>query len=376
MKYAVIIIAALIMVWVIWTQTGYNRDLPEVSGHISLVQEVNPLETDSIRGNIIGIQPFMLETDYLKAERFYAKMNAYLSEASSQGLILENSIVLLPEYLGTWLVIVDEKISVAESSSLTSAMAKLVFSNPVSFFQHFNYSAKESDKIAAALFRMKSEKMAEIYASTFSRLAKEYQVHIAAGSIILPEPKINGSKIKVYPTAPLYNTAFLFLSDGNIHPREVRKAFPIDSEHPFVTAADVKDIPQYQLPFGNVGVLVCADSWYPESYEAVKGVDIVLVNSYCAIDGAMDVPWGGYNGGPAPADVDFNDIGVLTEKEAWLKYALPGRLIESGAEVGANVFLRGRLWDLGTDGQPFFLRGGALQHINPAEQGGIWSMQF
>lgn len=376
MKYIIIIFTALIIIWVIWAQTGYRGDLPAISGHISLVEQVNPLKTDRIRGNIIGIQPFMLETDYLQAERFYAKMEAYFLEASDQGLILSNSVVLLPEYLGTWLVIVDEKISVAQSASLTTAMGRLVLSNPVSFLKYFNHKAEESDKIAASLFRMKSQKMADIYASTFSKLAKEYQVHIAAGSIILPTSIIKGSQIEVDTRAPLFNTSFLFLPDGNIHPREVKKAFPIDSEHPFVTASHVQDIPQYQLPFGKVGVLVCADSWYPESYQAIKGVDIVLVNSYCAIDGTMDVPWGGYNGGLAPKDVDFNDIGLLTEKEAWLKYALPGRLAQSGAKVGANVFLRGRLWDLGTDGQPFFLRERELQHSNSTKKGGIWSMQF
>ncbi|TVP45315.1 MAG: carbon-nitrogen hydrolase [Mongoliibacter sp.] len=376
MRYLAITLTALVLIWIIWAKTGHTGELPEVSGYMSLTEEIQPLTNDSTRGNIIGIQPFMLETDYLKAERFYNKMDTYFSEASAQGLILENSIVLLPEYLGTWLVIADEKISVAESSSLSAAMARLVLSNPISIFQHFNFKAEESDKIAATLFRMKAAKMAEIYADTFSRLAQEYQVHISAGSIILPASKIRGSKIEINSEANLYNTSFLFLPDGNIHPNEVKKAFPIDSEHPFVTASKSSEIPQYQLPFGKVGVLVCADSWYPESYEAMKGVDIVLVNSYCAIDGAMNLPWAGYNGSAAPKDVDFTDMGSLTEHEAWLKYALPGRLALSGATVGANVFLRGRLWDLGTDGQPFFIRGGELQHANPAEQGGIWSMQF
>jgi hypothetical protein len=49
--------------------------------------------------------------------------------------------------------------------------------------------------------------------------------------------------------------------------------------------------------------------------------------------------------------VDSSDEGRLREGEAWGKYALAGRLAESGARAGINVFLRGHLWDLGADGR-------------------------
>ncbi len=223
---------------------------------------------------------------------------------------------------------------------------------------------------------MKAEKMANIYQQVFKKLAEEYQVYIAAGSILLPGPEVKNGILEVDLEAPIYNTSFIFDPKGNLFPQSIRKAFPIESEQPFVTASPTSDIPTFDLPFGKMGVLVCADSWYPESYQAIQGVEVVLVNSYCAIDGAMDVSWEGYNGAPAPIDVDFADIGVLNERQAWEKYALPGRIGISGAKIGANVFLRGKLWDLGTDGQPFFIKDGKLLEIEEAEKGGIWSMDF
>jgi len=41
---------------------------------------------------------------------------------------------------------------------------------------------------------------------------------------------------------------------------------------------------------------------------------------------------------------------ALTEGQAWRKHALARRIARSGARHGINVFLRGALWDLGSDG--------------------------
>ncbi|MCH6235489.1 nitrilase-related carbon-nitrogen hydrolase [Cognataquiflexum rubidum] len=376
MKKILLVISVFVLIWAIWANTGFHPELPAITPEISVTENISPISSDSIRGNVVGIQPYMLETDYLTQQQFQDKLESYFKAANDQGFFRENTMVLLPEYLGTWLVIAEEKKSVVNAGNLTWAMAQLVLSHPFRFSTYFGKSEKESDRIAAALFRMKAEKMANIYQNVFNHLSKKYQVYIAAGSILLPGPEIKNGILEVDIEAPIYNTSFVFTPKGDLIPQSIRKAFPIESEHPFVTASPTSDIPTFDLPFGKIGVLVCADSWYPESYKAIHGVEVVLVNSYCAVDGAMDVPWAGYNGAPMPSDVDPNDIGKLTEKEAWMKYALPGRIRSSGAKIGANVFLRGQLWDLGTDGQPFFIRGGKLLETKKAEKGGIWNMDF
>jgi hypothetical protein len=376
MKKLILVLFSILAIWAIWANTGYNKDLPHIEPNISIVEDLFPMNEDSIKGNVVGIQPYMLESDYLSQQQFSSKLESYFKAADDAGFFRENTIVLLPEYLGTWLVISGEKKSVATTGSLTWAMGQMILSHPYSFFKNFLKSTQESDRIAASLFRMKAERMANVYQSTFSKLAEKYQIHITAGSINLPDPQIMNGRIKVNPNNPIYNTSFIFGPDGYPLPLSIRKAFPIESEHPFVTASPSSDIPTFDLPFGKIGVLVCADSWYPESYQAIQGVEVVLVSSYCAIDGAMDVSWAGYNGAPAPIDVDLNDIGVLNERQAWEKYALPGRIGLSGAENGVNVFLRGELWDLGTDGQPFFIRNGELLPIQKADKAGIWNMDF
>lgn len=376
MKKALLFILVLILVWVIWANTGLPPELPAIRPEISVTADISPISSDNIRGNIVGIQPYMLETDYLTQQQFQAKLNAYFKSANDLGFFRENTIVLLPEYLGTWLVISGEKKSIANAGNLTWAMAQLVLSHPLRFAAYYAKSENESDRIAAALFRMKSEKMANIYQQVFKKLAEQYQVYIAAGSILLPGPEVKNGILEVDIEEPIYNTSFVFDPDGNLLPQSIRKAFPIESEQPFVTASTTSVIPTFDLPIGKIGVLVCADSWYPESYHAIQGVEVILVNSYCAMDGAMTIPWAGYNGAPAPIDVDLADIGIISERQAWEKYALPGRIGISGATIGANVFLRGKLWDLGTDGQPFFIKDGQVLKIEKADKGGIWSMEF
>jgi hypothetical protein len=225
---------------------------------------------------------------------------------------------------------------------------------------------------------MKSEAMANIYSEAFKELAKTYQVTINAGSIVLPGPSVLSNEIRVDPTQSLYNTSFIFYPDGEIDTKVIRKSFPIKSELPFVTPYPMDELPVFDLPIGKTAVLVCADSWYPESYNRINELkaEVILVNSYCAGNNTMSAEWKGYDGIRMPNDVDSTDIQKLKEREAWIKYALPGRIKNTHAAIGVNIFLRGELWDLGTDGQPFFIKDGRLLTISPSGRGGIWNLCF
>jgi hypothetical protein len=90
----------------------------------------------------------------------------------------------------------------------------------------------------------------------------------------------------------------------------------------------------------------------------------------------MNKLWQGYSGYEEPEGTDLSDIGKITEQDAWEKYALPGQISKTGASYGMNVFLRGDLWDLGTDGQPFVIANGKLLLTKPAEKAGIWMLKF
>lgn len=376
MKRGGSIVFLIVVLWSIWTFLGRSYDnLPTERG-LAMTQQ---LPGDSLCGrNIVGIQPFMVPADYVSEDRFYGKMNSYFSHARDAGYFRSNSVVVLPEYLGTWLVISGEKASVAEAETMTGAMSIMVLSNPLKTLWSVFQNQGEADRIAAAIFRMKSRQMAAIYTRVFSRLAKDYGVTINAGSIVLPGPVVTEGIIRVNLSEPLYNTTFIFQPLGVVDSQSVRKSFPIRSEMPFVRAAPIEELPVFELSIGKTALLVCADSWYPESYARIKelGAEVILVNSYCSGNGTMSTPWRGYDGAAMPADVEPTHIGALTEREAWVAHALPGRIGSSGARIGVNIFLRGKLWDLGTDGQPFFVRNGTLLRTTESEKAGIWNLCF
>jgi predicted amidohydrolase len=365
----------IIFIWLIWSFSGRSYPLKEPELYLDLVEEINP--SDTLNRNIVGIQPYMEASDYLDQETFYRKLELYLHESRKSGLIRPNTIVLLPEYLGTWLVLSGEKHNLAEKETVEEAMTTLILSNIVDFSINLIRS-NEEDKVTAAIFRMKSLEMAEDYFDTFSKLSNDFNCFIAAGSIVLPKPQVVEGELIIDSSEPLYNSSFIFGPDGKIIGKPILKAFPIDAELPFVQSQTVEELPVFELPMGKAALLICADSWYPEPYTKAEKekAEIILVPSYLTGENIMENPWQGYNGSEAPAETDLSDIQKITEWEAWKKYALPGKITKTSAEVGMNVFLRGKLWEMGADGQPLAILNGQALKPTAAARAGIWSLNY
>lgn len=312
---------------------------------------LHQLGDDRGRGNMLGIAPYMIPQDYASKESFFQKLDGYLSAAQREKWLNEKTIVIFPEYIGTWLVLAGESEKIFQAASLNAAEQALVLRHPLKFSAYW-LTSRERGRAEAAFFRMKANQMAGIYQEVFSRLAREYSVTIVAGSIILPSPKISNRRLN--PTdGPLYNVSVIFQPDGAPHPYLVHKAFPTERELSFITSTSANDIPSFDTPAGRLGVLICADSWYPQAYIPLKeqGIALLAVPSYSGYGvEKWNQPWPGYDGWPAPVDVDVQDIKNLTEAQAWRKYALAGRIRSSGATYGVHVFLRGKLWNLDLGG--------------------------
>lgn len=297
-------------------------------------------------GNLLGIAPYMVSQDYVSRESFFNKLDAYLLIAQRERWLNEKTIVLFPEHIGTWLAFANENKRIFQASTLETAERLMVLHHPLNFI---NYSLKSTEKARAeaSFFRMKARQMAAMYHDVFSRLARNYAITLIAGSIVLPAPHLTGEGL--IPTdGPLRNVSIIYRHDGTPYPNLVYKVFPTLRELDFIAPAAATNIPTFETPTGRLGVLICADSWFPEAYISMneQEIDILAVPSFDAL--GMEYwrePWAGYDGWPPPVDVDTNDIKRITEGQAWEKYALAGRFQSSGARYGMNVFLRGKLWD-------------------------------
>lgn len=305
------------------------------------------------RGNMLGVEPYMIPQDYASRDSFFDKLHTYLLIAQDEGWLNEKTIVLFPEYIGTWLILVNEDRQIFEAPTLQGAERLLVLRHLLKFGIRF-LRATEKGRAEAAIFRVKAPLMAESYQAVFSQLAQQHSVTIVAGSIILPAPHISGQSL-IPGKGPLRNVSIVCKPNGDLHSHPICKAFPTSIELPFISPASVDDIPSFDTPAGRMGVLICADSWFPQAHARLseQGIEILAVPSYESLEmQSWNRPWPGYDGWQAPADVDVSDIKKITEGQAWQKYSLAGRIALSGARYGMNVFLRGKLWDQDLGGKP------------------------
>ncbi|MBT9485313.1 carbon-nitrogen hydrolase family protein [Sediminibacterium sp.] len=322
---------------------------------------------DSGKGNLLGIQPALQPIHYANKVTLRDNLRSYMQAARARGLITPKTIVVFPEYIGSWLVAMEQKSNVYEKANLTDAMTAVITANLFKFLVAYITvpdGVTEKDKYAA--FAMKAKQIAETYDEIFSELASEFKVTIVAGSIVLPEPSINEmGKLKI-ERGKLYNTSVVYNPEGKIQGPLVKKIFPINEEAGFTTSGDVAQVPVFNTPSGKLAVLICADSWYPAAYTKL-GTDIkmIAVPSLGAVDSVWNAPWNGYNGFKAPNDVDTSDYKKITEGEAWQKYSMGPRSVNAGIAYGMNVFFTGNMWGKKAEGRVIVLDKNDLTVLSP-----------
>ena len=314
---------------------------------------------DAGKGNLLGVQPWLVPQDYANPATLAAKFSAYLQAARDKGWLTDKTIAVFPEYTGTWLIAAGEKRSIYTEPSSEAAMTTVALTHLPEFGWRLLNAPPVKDKVKWALFSLKGKQAAADYQQVFGALAKKYGITIVAGSIVLPSPELIDGKIVVQEGRTLYNVTAVFAPDGNVIAPLVVKVFPIPDELEFTGTGSTDGLPVFNTAAGKLGVLICADAWYPANYAALKkaGAELLAVPSFSSHDQVWSTLWGGYIGAPQPADVDSADIGKITEGDAWMKYAIPMRTQAAGMKAGLNVFLRGAMWDLGSDGATIWVSG-------------------
>jgi predicted amidohydrolase len=319
--------------------------------------------------NVLGIQPHLFPHDYEDGQKLYSRLGGYLSEARRAGLMGEKTVVVFPEYVGTWLVVANEGTGVLAAPKTGDAMQSLALSHPFSFLWRVLNAPEGKDGMTHAAFSFKAALVAQLYQEVMGKLARDFKITLVGGSILLPHPTVEDGRIVVDPDAPLENVSFLFRPDGVVSEQVVRKVFVTKNEKPFLASGNADDLPVFDTPAGKLGVLICADAWYPQAWKALgqKGAEIVVVPSYVDGDGTWNKKWGGFSGWPAPDDVKATvpeKVGAITEGDAWQEFTLRKRIPQIGAKAGLIVNLRGGLWDLGSDGQALVFKDNTL-HLGP-----------
>ena len=185
-------LVAAIAAYLVWTQ---ERPVAHYLSDLRITLAVNEGQPAD-RGNLLGIQPELFPADYQSLERLHLKLAAYLQKARDQGLINEKTIVVLPEHIGTWLMLGGEKNELYQATHVKDAMNWLSISNPLQFLRAW-ISATGDNRMDDAYLRMKAPEMARDYQVLFGGLAKEFGVTLVAGSIALPNPSVRQGHLQV-----------------------------------------------------------------------------------------------------------------------------------------------------------------------------------
>lgn len=308
-------------------------------------------------GNLLGLQPELFPNDYQSTSRLHRKLAAYLQQARGLGLLNEKTIVVLPEHIGTWLLLRGEKDDLYQALDQQEAMNWLMLGNPLKLLGAL-FNAKGRSFLEDARLRMKAKSMAQDYQAVFGGLAKEFGVTLVAGSIVLPDPSVEQGTLKIGKGA-LYNVSLVFAADGRPLGQPQRKLYPSFDERGYIKGGGRQELNAVQTPAGRLGVLIGSDSWYPDNYRRFDelGVSLIAVSASLPGKNSWEQPWRGFKNAATPAQINLRP-GELGEGEAWHRLTLVSRPPTSQSTAGMTVFLRGQFWNQRYSGQSFISHDG------------------
>lgn len=207
---ALLIFAALLGIYANWSASRspghYLADLRS-----TLIHEEGTVDTTA---NLLAIRPELFPSDYRSPEHLHLKLAAILDKARDSGLLNGHSVVALPDQIGTWLLLGGERAELYSTRNLSEAQAWLALDNPHRLARAWLQS-EGFPGVGETLLRMKAEEMARDYQQLFGSLAREYRITLLAGSLLLPEPRLENGKLRT-GEGPLYNLALVFGPDGNL----------------------------------------------------------------------------------------------------------------------------------------------------------------
>ena len=233
--------------------------------------------------NLVAVQAKTELSDYASPQAFHAKIASLMERAMREVDRDLPTLVSYPELVGMYLSFVpyfwDD---LKDETNLEEAGTKLVVKN----IGRLGEEDRVTPEAAARrlMFIEHAVEAEEAYVETFSSLAREYGVYVAAGSIALPpmegEPAKGGRHI--VDEGKVHNTSYLFSPRGVCLNRVPKVNMTEPFEVRVFDSGPRSELLPVDTPLGRVGTLVCWDGFHQtlvERYDAMA-VDILLQPSY------------------------------------------------------------------------------------------------
>lgn len=246
---------AALVIYLDWT--GDRRSGPLLSD-----LRTRPIESQgqpSSAGNLLGLEVRLQPADYQSHERLRLKFATYLDQARNAGLLGPQTIVVLPEHVGTGLFALGEKAEVQQARTLRDAMQWMALSNPWSYLRAL-FNNQGEDRRTAAVLQIKARRMAENYQLIFSELARAYSVTLVAGSIVLPEPYLHEGRLKT-GSGPLRQISLAFSPEGSVLESLYYKTALSRYERRYSEAPESVTDTLIQTPAGRLAIRLGCDAY-------------------------------------------------------------------------------------------------------------------
>lgn len=341
----------------IWSYTGRAAEKefgwtqwPEFKTRFTYVEA----GIDSGKGSIIGIQPYLTAFNYSTAYNFELSLRFYFEQLKREQKLTDKSIVLLPQHIGTWLLIANEKEKIYKKTSMKEAMKTIIASNLFRYSAGYLQSSAKNNTHEIIL-HLKARKMAKQYQQVFSTLAKAYNCTIVAGSIILPDASINATgELQVSDGGTLYNTTVVFSNSGAILTALIKQR--MNQEADLKQTVDTAQSFLLQTNAGIMAVLLDTDR-SPVAFDSSQQnkADFLVLPSF----GNKDQTWTKIFS-EFPVSIDTANAVDPTLSENFLKHARSW-----GIHQGMNVFFTGDIWNVKLAGSVCILQNDSTTVLSP-----------
>lgn len=174
--------------------------------------------------NLLAILPELSPSDYQSPAHLHRKLSVILDTAKAAGRLKQNTVVILPDHIGTWLVLSGERAEVYNPKDARKALRLMVLSNPSQLIATWLHS-DGFPNVGETLLRMKAPAMARDYFQLFSSLARDYRITLQAGSLILPTPHWENGELRS-GHGSLYNIALTFNPNGDLLGQPYQEPWP------------------------------------------------------------------------------------------------------------------------------------------------------
>jgi hypothetical protein len=257
--WSAIILGSALVIYNIWAYAYRARE--KKSGWVNFPRSGKmrfreyTLGKNNGNGNLIAIQPYVTPQNYSTGFNFLVTLRLYMEQIKKDSLIKKNTVVVFPEHIGTPLFACNEKENIYTRSTIKSAMNTMVLSNFFTWAPLYLSTDSVNDKKIHSILSMKSVRMADLYNQCFSSLAKEFNVTIIAGSIVLPQPYINDSGQLKSGKGSLYNTFVTYGPDGKALPELSMDIFSPQGRNTSTKSDNIKNLPFFKTPAGGVSLI-------------------------------------------------------------------------------------------------------------------------